>query len=60
MVIVKVISKQEVLQEAMEVLSQHVDPAKAARFWVTWQIGGGNYLALREQLFAGENSGYAF
>lgn len=51
---VKVIPEQEVLQEAAEVLVQHLPPAKVARFWAAWQVGGGNYLALRDQLFAGE------
>ena len=51
---VKVISEREVLREAAEVLLQHMEPAKVARFWATWQIGEGNYLAIREQLFAGE------
>ena len=51
---VKVISEQEVVQEAAEVLLEHLSPAKVARFWAAWQVGGGNYLAVREQLFAGE------
>ncbi|MGH8064418.1 MAG: hypothetical protein ACRERE_04115 [Candidatus Entotheonellia bacterium] len=51
---VKVISEQEVLQEAAEVLLQHMAPAKVARFWAAWQVGGGTYLAIREQLFGGE------
>lgn len=51
---VKVISEQEVVQEAAEVLLEHLSPAKVARFWAAWQVGGGNYLAIREQLFAGE------
>lgn len=51
---VKVLSEQEVLLEAAEVLLEHLSPAKVARFWAAWQVGGGNYLAIREQLFAGE------
>lgn len=51
---VKVISEQEVVQEGAEVLLEHLSPAKVARFWAAWQVGGGNYLAIREQLFAGE------
>lgn len=51
---VKVISEQEVLQEAVEVLLEHMEPEKMARFLVAWQVGRGNYLAIREQLFAGE------
>jgi len=51
---VKVISEQEVLREALEVLLEHLSPAKVARFWAAWQAGEGNYLATRRQLFAEE------
>jgi hypothetical protein len=53
---VKVISEQEVLQEAAEVLLQHMAPAKVARLWAAWRVGGGNYLAIREHLFGGETA----
>jgi len=33
---VKVISEREVLREAAEVLLQHMEPAKVARFWAIW------------------------
>jgi hypothetical protein len=51
---VKVLSEQQVLQEAGGVLLEHLSPAKVARFWAAWQAGGGDYLAIREQLFAAE------
>ena len=35
----KVASEQEVLQEAAEILLDHLSPAKVARFWATWQTG---------------------
>ena len=40
---VKVLSEQEVLREATEVLLEHLSPAQVARF-----CGWGNYLTLRE------------
>lgn len=51
---VKVTSEQQVLQEALQILMEHLSPAKVARFWAAWQGGSGDYLALREQLFTGE------
>lgn len=51
---VRVLSEQKVLQEVIGVLLEHLSLAKVVRFWVTWQVGGGNYLAIREQLFAEE------
>jgi len=51
---VTVIREQEVLREAMEVLWKHLDPARAVRLWATWQMGDGDHLSLRDQLFEGE------
>lgn len=45
---------QEVTQEAVEVLFEHLSPAKVARLLVAWQVGKGNYLTLRDQLFGKE------
>jgi len=47
-------SERQVIQEAAQVLMMHMSPAKATRFWASWQIGEGDYLAIREQLFAKE------
>ena len=51
---VRVISERQIIQEAARVLMEHMSPAKATRFWVSWQVGEGNYLEIREQLFAKE------
>jgi len=50
----QVISERQIIQEAARVLMEHMSPAKATRFWVSWQVGEGNYQAIREQLFAKE------
>lgn len=52
---VKVITDQEIVEEATDVLLEHLGPAKMARFWAAWQVGTGDYIALRDQLFAGES-----
>lgn len=51
---IHVLSERQVIQEAAQVLMMHMSPAKATRFWASWQIGEGDYLAIREQLFAKE------
>lgn len=51
---VSVLREQEVLQEAEEILLEHLSPAKVARFWAALQAGAGDYLAIRERLFADE------
>lgn len=51
---VKVLKEQEVIQEAVAVLLASMSPAKVARCLSAWQVGTGNYLTIKEQLFAGE------
>jgi hypothetical protein len=40
--------------EAVEVLVERLPASKVARVLSSWQIGQGDYLKLREQLFARE------
>lgn len=51
---VRVMSEEEIKHEAVEILLKHLTPAKFARLLATWQVGRGDYLAIREQLFAEE------
>ena len=50
----RVLSERQIVLEAAQVLIQHMSPSKATRFWASWQIGEGDYLAIREQLFQNE------
>ncbi|NJM41129.1 MAG: hypothetical protein HC853_10325 [Anaerolineae bacterium] len=47
-------SDLEILREAYAVLLKHLGASKTARFWLAWQVGSGDYLNLREQLFGGQ------
>ena len=51
---VKVLSEQQVVEEVAELLLERLSPAKIVRFWAAWQIGRGDYTAIRERLFADE------
>jgi hypothetical protein len=51
---VHVPSENQIIREATQVLIKHMSPAKATRFWAAWQVGEGDYLAIREQLFKKE------
>ena len=51
---VAVLKEQEVFREAIRVLMEHLEPAKATRILASWQIGEGDYLSIRDQLFANE------
>jgi hypothetical protein len=47
-------NEQEILQEGVAVLIEHLGTSKTARFLSAWKQGAGDYLKLREQLFQGE------
>ncbi len=40
--------------EAVEVLLERLPASKVARLLSTWQIGQGDYLGMRDELFASE------
>jgi hypothetical protein len=52
---IKVINEQQNLQEAMQVLLTHLEPSKVMKFWAACKIGEGDYLQLKEKLFAEES-----
>jgi hypothetical protein len=47
-------TEQELKEEALAILSQHLPPHKVARLLSIWQIGKGDYVKDRDALFAGE------
>ena len=52
---IKVNNEQQILQEALQVLLANLEPSKVMRFWAACQLGEGDYLKLKEQIFEGEN-----
>jgi hypothetical protein len=50
---VKVQNESATTAEAVEVLMERLPASKVARLLSSWQIGQGDYLKLREELFAG-------
>ena len=51
---IHVLSERQINLEVAQVLMRHMSPSKATRFWASWQVGEGDYLAIREQLFQKE------
>jgi hypothetical protein len=51
---VHVLSERQITLEAAQVIIQHLSPSKATRFWASWQVGEGDYLAIREEIFQKE------
>ncbi|MEH1858916.1 MAG: hypothetical protein V7L21_13120 [Nostoc sp.] len=51
---IKVINKQENLQEVMQVLLTHLEPSKVMKFWAACKLSEGDYLQVKEKVFAKE------
>ena len=51
---IQVNSEQKILQEGFQVLLSNMEPSKVARFWAACNMGGGDYLKLKDELFAQE------
>ncbi len=51
---IKVIDEQQNLQEVMQVLLTHLEPSKVMKFWAACKLGKGDYLELKDKLFAEE------
>jgi hypothetical protein len=54
---IQVKSEQQVLQEGFQILLYNMEPSAAARFWAACNIGKGDYLKLKDKLFAQESVG---
>jgi hypothetical protein len=50
----RVVPDQELWREAFDILLNNLSPSKAARVIARLGIGGGDYLLLKEKLFASE------
>ena len=51
---IKVINNQQALQDGLEVLIAHLEPAKLARFVADSKLGEGDYLKLKHKIFTRE------
>lgn len=50
----KIPREQDVVEEALLILEQKLPPSRLALLLSRWQSGQGNYLKLRDELFAGK------
>ena len=51
---VKLSKDREIIEEALNILSEHMEASKVVYLLSLLQSGQDNYLEMREQLFAGE------
>jgi len=51
---IKVINDQQALQDGLDVLIYHLEPAKLARFVAACKLGEGDYLKRKDKLFTQE------
>jgi hypothetical protein len=52
---IQVKSEQQILQEGLQVLLAHMEPADVAQFWAACNLRGSDYLKLKDKLFAQES-----
>jgi hypothetical protein len=52
---IQVKSEQQVLQEGLQILLSNMEPSMVARFWAACNVGSGDYLKLKDELFAQES-----
>jgi len=49
---IQVLNEQAVIQEALQVLMNHLELSKVIRFWAASGLGQGDYLQMKLQLFS--------
>ncbi|WP_446875326.1 hypothetical protein [Phormidesmis sp. 146-35] len=52
---IRVKSEQQILQEGLQVLLSKMKQSEVARFCAACNLGGGDYLKLKDELFAQES-----
>lgn len=52
---IQVKNEQQVLQEGLRILLSNMEPFTVARFWAACNLGKGDYLKLKDELFAQES-----
>ena len=48
---VRIKTEQQILQEGLQVLLAHMEPSAVARFWAACQLGSGDSLQVKDELF---------
>ncbi len=48
-------SEQQILQKGLQILFLNMEPSEVARFWAACNLGSGDYLKLKDELFAKES-----
>jgi len=52
---IQVKNQQQVLQAGLRILLLNMEPSQVARFWAACNLGSGDYLQLKDELFAPES-----
>lgn len=52
---IQVKSEQQILQKGLQILLSNMKPSEVARFWAACNLGSGDYLKLKDELFAKES-----
>ncbi len=52
---IQIKNEQQILQKGLQVLLSNMEPSEVARFWAACNLGSGDYLKLKDELFAKES-----
>lgn len=51
---IELLNDQQLITEAFNILIENLEPAKVARFWEICNLSKGDYIQLKERIFAEE------
>lgn len=52
---IQIKNEQQILQKGLQILLSNMEPSEVARFWAACNLGSGDYLKLKDELFAEES-----
>ncbi|BAY86630.1 hypothetical protein NIES267_61410 [Calothrix parasitica NIES-267] len=52
---IQIKNEQQILQKGLQVLLSNMEPSEVARFWAACNLGSGDYLKLKDELFNKES-----
>lgn len=52
---IEIKNEQQILHKGLQILLSNMEPSEVARFWAACNLGSGDYLKLKDELFGKES-----
>lgn len=52
---IQIKNEQQILHKGLQILLSNMEPSEVARFWAACNLGSGDYLKLKDELFGKES-----